>query len=183
MPSLISHSVVGVAAGTALLHRFPKRRFLALSMLCAVLPDADVAGFALGVRYGDFFGHRGFFHSLFFAFVLGALVASVFFRSEKPFTRHWFVLAGYFGLVTATHGILDAFTSGGLGVALLSPVAAGRYFFPWTPIEVSPLHLKAFFSPWGVRVLLSEFLWIWLPALAFAFTARAYRKTKRDGCP
>ena len=66
-------------------------------------------------------------------------------------------------LLTASHGILDAFTNGGLGVALLSPFDNGRYFFPWTPIEVSPIGVRAFFSAWGLGVLKSELLWVWLP--------------------
>jgi inner membrane protein len=62
---------------------------------------------------------------------------------------------------------LDALTNGGNGIALLSPLSNNRYFFPWTPIEVSPLNIKAFLSQRGLIVLTSELLWIWLPCFLF----------------
>jgi membrane-bound metal-dependent hydrolase YbcI (DUF457 family) len=42
--------------------------------LCAVVPDLDVIGFRLGIHYGDFWGHRGFTHSLLFAALLASAV-------------------------------------------------------------------------------------------------------------
>jgi inner membrane protein len=39
-----------------------------------MLPDADVLAFKFGVAYGNMFGHRGFTHSLLFAFVVPILV-------------------------------------------------------------------------------------------------------------
>lgn len=71
MASAFSHAFVAIALGKAYsLHPMPWR-FWVLSVLCAVLPDADVIGFALGVKYGDLLGHRGLSHSLSVAFVLG----------------------------------------------------------------------------------------------------------------
>ncbi|HAR45497.1 MAG: hypothetical protein A2X56_03895 [Nitrospirae bacterium GWC2_57_13] len=172
MPSLITHSVVAAAAGAAVGRSVPVR-FWVLSVFCAVLPDADVIGFSLGIRYGDVLGHRGFFHSLFFALLLGLFVTAVFFRSEPYRSRQWSFFAPYFVLLTASHGILDAFTSGGLGIALLSPFDTTRYFFPWTPVRVSPIGIKAFFGPWGARVMVSEILWIWLPALGALLLLKA----------
>jgi inner membrane protein len=75
---------------------------------------------------------------------------------------------------TASHGIHDAFTNGGLGIAFFAPFSAARYFFPVTPIEVSPI-VHGFFSERGVRVLASEMVWVWTPALvliAFSIGAR-----------
>ena len=63
----------------------------------------------------------------------------------------------------ASHGLLDALSSGGLGVAFLSPFSNHRYFLPWRPIAISPLDVDLFFSDWGLRVLRSEALWVWLP--------------------
>jgi inner membrane protein len=57
-----------------------------------------------------------------------------------------------FFLITASHGILDAFTNGGLGIALFSPFDNSRYFFPFRPIQVSPIG-AGFFSMRGLRVL------------------------------
>ena len=175
MPSIISHTIVGLALGKIVsIENLPKRFWL-LSAICPALPDADVIGFAFGIPYHHFFGHRGFFHSIFFALLLGIIVVSLFFREEKFFSNRWLSFALHFFIITASHGILDAFTNGGLGIALLSPFDNTRYFFPWTPILVSPLGVKAFFSVWGLRVILSEFFWIWLPSIFFVILVKLFR--------
>jgi inner membrane protein len=46
--------------------------------------------------------------------------------------------------VKASHGILDAMTDGGLGVAFFSPFDDTRCFFPFRPIKVSPIGLSFF---------------------------------------
>jgi inner membrane protein len=91
------------------------------------------------------------------------VVASLF-SGKKIFRKNWFRLFSFFSTITATQGILDTFTSGGMGIALLSPIDNTRYFSPYTPIKVSPIGVKAFFSHWGAEVLKSEFTWVWLPA-------------------
>jgi inner membrane protein len=70
---------------------------------------------------------------------------------------------------------LDASTNGGLGIALLSPFDNTRLFFPWTPIEVSPIGVKAFFSTWGLVVIKSELQWIWLPSFMLAVLSTLIR--------
>src|SRR5215211_5782937 len=45
----------------------------------SMLPDADVIGFPLGVRYADEWGHRGATHSLMFAAAVG-IVTGLFAR-------------------------------------------------------------------------------------------------------
>ena len=86
-------------------------------------------------------GHRGFTHSILFVLLLGVAVASIEFRKEKiRFGSHaWLGVAAFFMAVTMTHGLLDAMTDGGLGVGFFIPFSAERYFFPWTPIQVSPI--------------------------------------------
>lgn len=72
-------------------------------------------------------------------------------------------------LVSAvSHGLLDALTNGGLGIAFFSPLSTRRYFLPWRVIEVSPLRPSEFFSQRGLRVLRSEMRWVWIPCLALA---------------
>ncbi len=86
-----------------------------------------------------------------------------------------------FFVLTASHGLLDALTNGGLGVAFFSPFDLGRYFFPWRPIEVSPLALQPFISGRGMAVLGSEIQWIWAPALllgALLRTVRTWQQTQ-----
>lgn len=175
MPSLITHSLVGIAAGTTFSDQKMPLKFWGLSVFCATLPDADVIGFFFHIPYGHFFGHRGFFHSPFFGLILSLLVLTLFFREQKRFSASWWAYLAYFFLITASHGILDALTNGGLGIALLSPFDTTRYFFPFTPIEVSPLGIQAFFSERGLRVMKSEILWVWIPVLILVVLSEGIR--------
>jgi inner membrane protein len=127
------------------------------------MPDLDVIGFHFGVHYGDFWGHRGFTHSLLFAALLASATLLLTFRvpiSGLSLPVVW----TYLFLATASHGFLDAMTDGGLGVAFFSPFDNQRYFLPWTPIRVSPIGVSQFFSARGLAVLQTEILWIWIPA-------------------
>jgi len=147
-------------------------RFWVLSVLCAVIADADVLAFKFGIPYSHMFGHRGFFHSLFFALLLGIFVGFTFFPERGIHSRVQWTIVAYFFLLAASHGILDAFTDGGLGIAVFSPFDNTRYFFPITPIEVSPLSIRGFLTGWGIRVLMSEFVWVWVPVLVVALFIR-----------
>ena len=164
MPSLVSHAAVAVAAGVAFAPRDVPSQFWTVAILCSIIPDADVIGFSFGIPYHHFFGHRGFFHSPFFGLLLSLFIVSIFFRSVDIFSGRWLFYFIFFFLLTASHGVLDALTNGGLGIALLSPFDNTRHFFPWTPIEVSPIGIKVFFSKWGLAVIKSELQWIWLPS-------------------
>ena len=148
----MTHAVVGAAIAYLMAPRF--RSALAIAATCAMLPDIDVLGLRLGIPYGDMLGHRGLTHSL--AFAAGAFViANIFWKAR---------FAACAGIAMASHGILDAFTNGGRGVAFFAPFSAERYFFPVTPIAVSPIGL-GFFSSRGASVLLNEFLWVWCPVI------------------
>jgi inner membrane protein len=60
---------------------------------------------------------------------------------------------------------------------LFAPFSNERYFFPWRPIEVSPIGVGSFFSEWGLRVIGSELRWVWLPSAvvsALGYVARRY---------
>jgi inner membrane protein len=147
-------------------------KFWVLSVICPMLPDADAVAFRLGIPYSSALGHRGFFHSLLFSLIIGIVITGIFFREKEFLSREWLLLCGYFSLVSATHGILDAPTNGGPGTVFFSPLTNKRYFFPWTPIEVAPIGIKAFFSAWGMRVLRSEIVWIWIPSALIAVLSR-----------
>ncbi len=69
-------------------------------------------------------------------------------------------------------------TNGGLGVAFFAPFDNTRYFFPWRPIQVSPIGAKAFFSAAGWRVIKSELIWVWLPSIAVIVFARVLNKRR-----
>ncbi len=144
-------------------------------MACSVLPDADSIGLRFGIPYGHLFGHRGFSHSLSFAVLCGvvAALAAPLLRSH-PGTTFAVVFFS-----TASHGVLDAMTSGGLGIAFFSPFSNHRYFLPWRPIQVSPLSISAFFSSWGVRVVMSELTFIWLPCMLVGSLGAWFRAIRR----
>jgi len=177
LPTIITHSGVAVFAGKIFAREQMPVRFWVLSVVCSIIPDADVIAFSLGIPYAHFFGHRGFFHSIFFALILSVFVVLVFFKDHKPASKSWWKYMLYFFVIGASHGILDAFTNGGLGIALLSPFDNTRYFFPWTPIEVSPIGIGVFMSSWGLRVLIWEIIYVWLPLLVFIVFFGIIRKT------
>lgn len=178
MPTPFTHAFIPVALGYTVTNKKLPLKFWLLGVFCSVLPDADVIGFSFGISYGDFFGHRGFFHSLFFAFLLSSTVVLLAFRKRPIFSKKWWLIWLFFLGITSSHGILDAFTNGGLGIALLSPFDISRYFSPWRPLVVSPIGIRAFLTPWGGAALLSEFYWIWLPLTVTLIITRACRKIK-----
>lgn len=165
MPTIFTHAFTGLISGKILWLKNLPKKFWILSIILPILPDADVIMFRLGFAYEHFLGHRGFFHSIPFALLLAFIVMILFFREEKFLSRRWNILVAYFFMLAASHGILDAFTNGGEGVALFSPFIQTRFFFPFRPILVSPIGISSFLSEWGMRVALNEILWIWMPIL------------------
>ena len=176
MASAFSHAFVAVALGSASAqHRMPWH-FWALSITCSILPDADVIGFAVGLPYNSLWGHRGLSHSLCFAFVLSLCVVSLAFREYVAFSRPWWSHVLYFFVVTASHGVLDAMTDGGRGIAFFAPFDTTRYFFPWRPVRVSPISIRAFFSTRGLQILSSELVFIWIPTTLVWAAVRVCRR-------
>jgi inner membrane protein len=175
MASAFSHAIAASAISAAFYrNRVPKRVWIA-GIAGSVLPDLDVVGFRFGIQYGDFWGHRGFTHSLIFAALLAAALAVGVLRTKAEISR--VALFFYLFLSTASHGFLDAMTNGGLGVAFFSPFDNRRYFLPWRPIRVSPIGVSRFFSPKGLSVLKSELLWIWLPSIVAILLIAISRRT------
>lgn len=172
MPTIITHTVVAVAAGNAFSEGPMPRSFWRAAIVSSIIADGDVVAFFFGIPYAHVFGHRGFFHSIFFACMLSVALASIFWKHAKPFSRPWWPYFVFFFLVGSSHGLLDAMTDGGLGIALLSPFDNHRYFFPWTPIVVSPIGPRGFFSHWGLMVMISEITYVWVPLLICLFAFR-----------
>jgi inner membrane protein len=170
MASAFSHVIVAVAMGRAFRNEELRGRELALGAFCSVLPDLDVIGFPLGIQYGDLWGHRGMTHSGVFAALLAGILVALWYRGKPAIAVAGLYL--YFFLCTASHGVLDAMTDGGLGVAFFSPFDTTRYFFSVRPVLVSPIGIGEFFSEYGVRVLASEAVWIGLPTLALFLLLR-----------
>jgi hypothetical protein len=64
-------------------------------------------------------------------------------------------LGAYVACVVGSHGLLDAMTDGGKGIALLWPFTTQRFFFAWRPIPVAPIGV-GFLSMRGLRVAAVE---------------------------
>lgn len=171
----LAHLAVGVVAGRAWTQDKGSnvavwRAMLAFSVL-SLLPDIDVIGFRFGIRYEDAFGHRGASHAFVTAAVGGLLCAMI--AKGHPARR----VAVFAGLVLASHGVLDAFTDGGLGPALWWPFSDERVFWAWHPLPVSPIG-RGIFSERGAYVLGFEALCC-IPAWGWAFWPR--KKRDQDG--
>jgi inner membrane protein len=178
MPTILTHAVAGVAIAQALAPCSRRAEISWFAAGCAMLPDVDVVGFHFGIRYGDLLGHRGLTHSLLFAGLVAATITLL--LRHKDLSGDLRVFLCLFA-ATASHGVLDAFTNGGLGVAFFAPFDRTRYFYWVRPILVSPLNLGAFATRRGYLVLFSEMEWVWGPAIAIIAAARMFRCRKRTG--
>lgn len=174
MASAFAHAAAGAALWLLLRPAHAPRSAWVAGAALAALPDIDVIGFRFGVEYGDFLGHRGLTHSLLVAVMAGAVIGFLWTRDGYAF-RDRLQLAAYLVAALASHGLLDAMTTGGLGVALFAPVDNTRYFFPWRPIAVSPIGIRPFFTARGFAVLANECAWVGLPSLALALVGLAIR--------
>ena len=159
MATVFSHAVAGIAISTLVEARGVRTRLAVAAALCAAAPDLDVVTFWLGVPWGHMFSHRGITHSLAFAAVLAAIVTLTAFRGRGRLGI-WLALV----VATASHGLLDAMTNGGSGVAFFAPFDDTRYFLPWRPIPVSPIGLSRFLTQRGLEIMKAEVWLIWLPA-------------------
>ena len=168
MPSILSHPAIPLAIGIGLGSRAIPPRLLVTGVACSMLPDLDVylEAFVAAID------HRGVTHSFLFAVVCAAIAAALApsLDARRP-TAFWFI-----AVVTASHGLLDACTNGGSGIAFLWPFDSERYFIPFQVIEVSPLGVSAFVSQRGLEVLASELKWVWPPAIALGFGLYGLRR-------
>jgi inner membrane protein len=171
MPTFVSHSFIAFTLGkiSQKSSYFPDTgyplKFWLFSFVCAILPDIDVIPMSLGVPYIHMFGHRGFSHSILFVFLIAFILLFSGFREVERNSKQWWLLLIYFFFIGLSHILFDALTSGGLGVGFFMPFFSGRYFFSYRPIRVSPFSFLRFFDSEGLKILVSEFIWIWIPSI------------------
>lgn len=174
MPTIITHAAVPLCLGLGLGCKIIPPRLLLAGVALAMLPDADVLAFKFGVAYGNIFGHRGFTHSLLFAFVVPLLcMMMVGRRFHCGPARSW----AFLSVCLLSHSLLDAITDGGKGVGWLWPWSDQRFFLPWQVIKVAPFALSRYATPYGHQVILSELQWVWLPGSALALLLWLYRQS------
>jgi inner membrane protein len=172
LPTLITHPVVPLSIAYLAGPKAISGRLLWAAVIASVVPDLDVIGLAFAIPYEHPMGHRGFSHSIGFAVLMG-LCGLVYAKKLKANRTVAFLVLF---VSTLSHGLLDALTNGGLGIAFFSPFTNDRYFFSWRPIRVSPMELEPFFQLRGWRVLVSEVVWVWFPALFLSFLGMRFKR-------
>ncbi|MEZ4338101.1 MAG: metal-dependent hydrolase [Sandaracinaceae bacterium] len=165
----LGHVAVGLAAGRLHARERPVKWMGAFALL-SLAPDLDVIGFSFGIPYEAALGHRGASHSL----LVGLLGLACALAPGPQRLRAGLLGAG----VLLSHGVLDALTTGGLGVAFFWPFDDTRFFFPLRPIPVAPIG-RGMVSGRGLYVLAAEAL-LFSPALLYAlWPRRAFKGTSR----
>jgi inner membrane protein len=181
MASAFAHAFAAVSLGAVVTPGRVAPRLLVVGVACTLLPDLDVIGLRFGIDYGALLGHRGLSHSLAFAALLAVLATAVFFR-EAAWKPIRFRIGLYLFVATASHGLFDAMTNGGLGIAFFSPFDLTRYFLPIRPVEVSPIGVRSFFTARSLPLRWSELLYIALPwTLLVALVAALVRRSSKRG--
>jgi inner membrane protein len=167
-------------------------RYWAAAAVIAAAPDVDAIGYSLGFGPpgGSIWSHRGLTHSVLFAAVAARAVTLLLFRTKtngesegttgrwaSPIARRrvWAILAA----AMASHGLTDMLTNGGAGIALFSPATQWRAKWAFTPVEVSPLSVGAFFSQRGAEILWSELRWVLLPAGVMVAAVQLVRSMRK----
>jgi inner membrane protein len=176
MPTILTHPAVPLAVGLGLGAGVIPVRLLIAGVIVSVLPDLDVIAFHLGFPYAHDFGHRGATHSFFFAATIALLGSAAMHYFHASVTRTFSFLL----FAAASHGLLDAFTNGGMGIAFFWPFSSARYFAPVQVIEVSPLNMSRIFSARMGEVLMSELLWVWVPCLLLMLMLKLIRYCNRS---
>lgn len=129
------------------------RRYWVTAGALAMLPDADVVFWFLGVPDDSLLAHRALTHSIAFAIVAGGIAAWSLARGAPWPRRAWLWLV--FAVATASHGIFDGLTSVHLGIEYFAPFSQQRYRMPWQPMDG---------RGWPWAVLGKELLYVYLPA-------------------
>lgn len=176
MPSLFGHALAGYAISSAFNQGRPSRRMAIVATVCAVAPDLDwFTGF---LDPQDHFGlaHRGFLHSFLAAGLITVIAVALAFRSRARQPGPWLCL----GAATFSHGLLDACTFGGTGVAFLGPFSTTHFVATWQPIFVTPIPLSGRLTDWFFFSVGTEVLWIGIPALLVILASRRLGATRLD---
>ncbi len=168
MATILTHPVVPLTLGLILGQKRLPWPLVITGMLAAILPDLDVIAFKLGIAYESALGHRGFSHSIVFAMLVASVLSLFHARLRSSAVVCWLFIA----FATLSHGLLDALTTGGLGVEFFWPLTEERYFFPWQFIQVSPIGVNRFLTARGWRVIQSELLTVWLPCGLLILTVK-----------
>jgi inner membrane protein len=172
MATIYTHTVVGLGLGKLLTSRRLPALFWVLAGLLPIVPDFDSFSSS---AYGSMWGHRGFTHSLCFAFGIGLVAAGA---ASCYLRLSFWPLLGFFFLITASHGGLDALTDGGFGIPFFWPFSFHRYG-PYGPIHVADIGFEIP-DPRVSRSVRTELLYVWLPMTVLVGLVMMCRHFKRN---
>ena len=176
MPTIVTHALLPLIAAAAVPDFNLSRRLIFAGMAMAMFPDADLIARQFGVPHTHDFGHRGATHTLAFALAVGALGV----LAAKALAASRRACFGFLFVSCLSHPLADMLTDGGKGMMLFWPVLRERFVWPMRPVEVSPVGLRAIASGAIDDILLSELMWLILPALLLAALCRWWRRPYID---
>ena len=171
----ITHAVVPIAAAISFGNHAGSKRLLAVAVIAAMIPDLDVLMHPLfNLPLNSVYGHRGAFHSLFFAILAGLVTTG--FHCHLKASRLAAAIA--VAAAMASHGLLDMLTTNGGGVAYLWPISSMRVYADWRPlpgsVESHGLRLAAIINRLG-----PEWHQVIAPMLVVAIVIRLGRRLAR----
>ncbi len=181
MATIFTHAILAGSLSQVApkLEKKEKIRLIILLLTVSVIPDLDVLAFALHIPYEHPLGHRGFSHSIVFAFLMAMLASVIVIPKSEWFQLKWWWILFLIFLAGVSHGILDAMTTGGKGVGFFIPFDSSRYFFDWRPIKVSPFGTQ-FFTDRAWLILKTEIIIIWIPVLLATIAVRIARRLNKS---
>jgi len=179
MPTPLAHAFLVWPLVEAASRGRAKPSFVIFAALSAVLPDIDLLAYVFNVNESEFFGHRGFTHSVVFAFLAAAAIAFFYARKKSGWLKAFLV----FLAASLSHSFFDALSDTAVGVAFFLPFFEVRLLFSWRPIagSLKTLHDAGLFEIITAPLVLFETFRLILPAAAIALSFRFFAlwKTKR----
>ncbi len=128
MPTIFSHPAIAVGIFPWFRSMSGRTIVLFAGILLTIVPDLDVIGFFLGIPYEHMFGHRGFSHSIAFAFIVSGLAAFGFSQYTKISIKIlWLYFFSFRPIQVSTLSIRRFFSDHGMFVLI------NELFWVWLP--------------------------------------------------
>jgi len=152
MASAFEHAFTAYTLKNFTTNPLLNNKFLFFVVASSIMPDIDILAFRFDIAYSDLWGHRGMTHSLLFAFIWSIFLWFIILRSsdyrhQRFISKTSITAITILFLSTSSHGILDAMTNGGLGVAFFSPFDTTPTFYPGNPYKFHRLGWVHFSAP------------------------------------
>jgi inner membrane protein len=178
MATTFSHPIPALAVSVVFGSKYIPPRLAVAMLIASVLPDIDIIGYALGYRFPSPLAHRGFTHSLPFAFAVSLMALAV---APRMKTKRGIAFFAVF-LAFLSHYFLDALGSR-WGIPIFWPFDEARHAVPWPSFISSMLDWwnppRIFSTWWGDRFIRIELLTVWMPCAIFVLAGFFLRRRGR----